>query len=128
MARLAARWRHSNLVIVVMLKKGNYPCEANVRRGRRKDLYRRKRDSLEGPHEEAEIQREALRRRKNLAFNEDTCFEKKRVRSNVMPRKVGMGLERRWEPSRRRLGWRLALWESTEKKEASHLLGLRRHQ
>ena len=33
MARLAARWRRSNLVIVVMLKKGNYPCEANVRRG-----------------------------------------------------------------------------------------------
>ena len=31
--------------------------------------------------------------------------------------------------SKRRLGWRLAWWESTEKEEASHLLGLRgRHQ
>ena len=33
------------------------------------------------------------------------------------PRKVGVGLKRRREPSRRRLGWRLAWWES------SHLLG-----
>ena len=28
MARLAARWRRSNLVILVTLKKGNYPGEA----------------------------------------------------------------------------------------------------
>ena len=45
--------------------------------------------------------------------------------SKVTPRKVGVGLKRRREPSRRRLGWRLAWWGSTEKKEASHLLGLR---
>ena len=51
------------------------------------------------------------------------------MRSKVTPRKVGVGLKRRQEPSRRRLGWRLACWGSTEKKEASHLLGLRgRHQ
>ena len=100
-----------------------------MRRGRRKDLYRRERDSLEGPHEEAEIQRKALRRGKNLAFSEDTCLEKERVRSKVTPRKVGVGLKRRREPSRRRLGCKLAWWRSTEKKEASHLLGLRgRHQ
>ena len=100
-----------------------------MRRDRKKDLYRRERDSLEGPHEEAEIQRKALRRGKNLAFSEDTCLEKERVRSKVTPRKVGMGLKRRREPSRRRLGWRLAWWGSTEKNEASHLLGLRgRHQ
>ena len=55
MAQLAARWRYSNLVILVTLKKGNHPYEAYVRRGRRKALYRRERDSLEGPHEEAEI-------------------------------------------------------------------------
>ena len=37
--------------------------------------------------------------------------------------------KRRREPSKRRLGWRLAWWGSTEKKEASHFLGLReRHQ
>ena len=71
----------------------------------------------------------AFRRGKNLAFSEDTCLEKKRVRSKVTPRKVGVGLKRRREPSRRRLGWRLAWWGSTRKKEASHLLGLRgRHQ
>ena len=51
------------------------------------------------------------------------------MRSKVTPRKVGVGLKRRREPSRRRLGWRLAWWGSTEKKEASHLLGLRgRHR
>ena len=100
-----------------------------MRRGRRKDLYRRERDSLKGPHEEAEIQRKALRRGKNLAFSEDTCLEKERVRSKVNEIKVGVEFERRQEPSKRRLGWRLAWWEFTEKKEASHLLGLRgRHQ
>ena len=49
MVRLAARWRRSNLVKLVTLKKGNHPGEAQVRRDRRKDLYRRERDSLEGP-------------------------------------------------------------------------------
>ena len=65
-------------MILVMLKKGNHPGEAYVRRGRRKALYRRERDSLEGPLEEAEIQRKALRRGKNLAFSEDACLEKKK--------------------------------------------------
>ena len=62
MARLGARWRRSNLVKLVALRKGNHPGEAYVRRDRRKDLYRRERDFLEGPHEEAEIQRKTLRR------------------------------------------------------------------
>ena len=78
MARLSLRWRRSNLVILEMLKKGNHPGETYVRRGRRKALYRRERDSLEGPHEEAEIQHKALRRGKNLAFREDACSEKKK--------------------------------------------------
>ena len=100
-----------------------------MRRGQRKYLYRTERGSLEEPHEEAEIQREALRRGKNWAFSEDTCLEKERVRSKVTPRKVEVGLKRRREPSMRRVGWRLDWWGSTEKKEASHLLGLRgRHQ
>ena len=100
-----------------------------MRRDRRKALYRTEGDSLEGPHQEAEIQRKPLKRGKNLAFSEDTCLEKERVRSKVTPRKVGVGLKRRREPSRRKLGWGLAWWKSTEKKEASHLLGLRgRHQ
>ena len=48
----------------------------------------------------------------------DVCLEKERVRAKVTPRKVGVGLKRRREPSKRRLGWRLAWWGSTEKKEA----------
>ena len=36
MVRLAARWRRSNLVILVTLKKGNHLGEAIGRRGRRK--------------------------------------------------------------------------------------------
>ena len=100
-----------------------------MRMGRRKDLCRREMDSLEGPHDDAEIQRKTLRRGKNLASSEDTCLEKERVQSKVTPRKVGVGLKRMREPSRRRLGSRLPWWGSTEKKEASHLLGLRgRHQ
>ena len=51
------------------------------------------------------------------------------MRSKVTIRKVGVELKRRREPSKRRLGWRLAWWGSTEKKDTSHLLGLRgRHQ
>ena len=64
-------------------------------RGQRKDLYRTERDSLEGPHEEAQIQREALRRGKNSAFSKDTCLENERVRSKVTPTKVGVGFKRR---------------------------------
>ena len=72
MARLVTQWRRSNLVILITLKKGNHPSEAYVRRDRRNALYRRERDSSEGLHEEAEIQRKALRRGKNLPFSEDT--------------------------------------------------------
>ena len=48
MARLAARWRRSNLVRLVALRKENRPGEAYVR-SRRKDLYRTEKDSLKGP-------------------------------------------------------------------------------
>ena len=47
------------------------------------------------------------------------------MRSKVTPRKVGVWLKSRWEPSKRRLGWRLAWWRSSEKKKASYFLGLR---
>ena len=49
-ARLAARWRRSNLVILITLRKGNHPSEVYLRSGQRKALYRKERDSLEGPH------------------------------------------------------------------------------
>ena len=62
--QLATWWIRSNLLILVALKKGNYLGEAHVRRGQKKALHRRERDSLEGPHEEAEIQQKALRRGK----------------------------------------------------------------
>ena len=54
---------------------------------------------------------------KNLAFSENTCLEKERVRSKVTPRKVGMGLKRRRKLNKRRMDWRLAWWGSTEKKK-----------
>ena len=41
MARLAARWRPSNLVILVTLRKGKHMGQAYVRRGQRKALYRK---------------------------------------------------------------------------------------
>ena len=77
-------------MILVTLKKRNHLGEAYVRRDRRKALYRTERDFLEEPHEEAEIQRKALSRGKNLVFSEDTCLEKETVRLKVTPRKVGM--------------------------------------
>ena len=73
-------------------EKGTY-----VRMGRKKALYRRERDSTrkqrEEPHEEAEIQRKALGREKNMAFSEDTCLEKERVRLKVTPKKIGVKLK-----------------------------------
>ena len=76
-------------------------------KSRRKALYGRERDSLEGPREEAEIQRKALRHGQNLAFSEETYLEKERVQLKVNPIKVGVGLKRRRELSKRRLSWRL---------------------
>ena len=76
MVRLAARWRRSNLVMLVTLKKGNHPGEAQVTRGRRKVLCKRERDSLERFHEQAEIQRKALRRGKILNLQRRYMFRK----------------------------------------------------
>ena len=52
--------------------------------------YRKEKGSIEIPHEEAEIQRKALRREKILAFSEDTSLEKERMRLKMTPRKVGV--------------------------------------
>ena len=89
---------------MVTLRKGNHRSEAQMRKGRKK-LYTEERDSSERFHEEAEIQRKALRRRKNLVFSEDTCLEKERVRSKGTPRKVGVGVKRRHELNKKGLGW-----------------------
>ena len=50
------------------------------------------------------MQRKVLRRGKNLAFSQDTCLEKERVRSKMIPRKVGVGLNWRRELSKSKLG------------------------
>ena len=59
-----------------------------MRRGRRKALHGREREFLEGFNEEAEIQRKASRREKKLAFSEDTCLRKERVRWKVTQEKL----------------------------------------
>ena len=45
------------MVILITLRKGNHPVEAYVKRGRKKPLYKRERDSLDAPYKEAEIER-----------------------------------------------------------------------
>ena len=92
------------MVILITLRKGNHPGEAYVKKGRRKTLHSRERDSLEEPHRGAEIQRKTLRHGKNLAFNDEACLENERVRSKMTPKKVEVGLKRRFELSKRRLG------------------------
>ena len=69
-----------------------------------------KMQALEGSHEEAVIQRKALRRGKNsnLAFSGVTCLGKQSVGSEITPRKVGVGLKRKGELKIKRWGWRLA--------------------
>ena len=64
-------------------------------RGRRKALYRKERDWLEGIHEEAEIERKVFKKRKHMAFSKDTCSEKERVGSKRIPKKVGVALKRK---------------------------------
>ena len=64
-----------------------------MRRGRRKALYKTERESLEGPYEEAEIQRRAFRRGKKLAFSEDTCFEKRKDAVKNDPKQNWSGIE-----------------------------------
>ena len=48
MARLAARWRRSNLVVLIILRKGNHPDEAYVGRGRRKAFIQNREGLLIG--------------------------------------------------------------------------------
>ena len=47
MARLAARWRRSNLVILVALRKGNHPGEA-CEKGPKKSLIQNREGLLRG--------------------------------------------------------------------------------
>ena len=54
------------------------------------------------------MRKQIYRKGKNLAFSEDACVEKERVRSKVTPRKVEVGLKQRRELSKRK--WRIAWW------------------
>ena len=65
-----------------------------MRRDQRKALHRREKDSLEGPHEEAEIQRKPLRRGKNLAFSEYTSLKEERKAVEGDPKKSWSGIEK----------------------------------
>ena len=79
-----------------------------MKRGRRKASHRKERDSLEELYVEAELLRNSLRQEKNLAFSKNTRLEKERVQSKVTPKKVGVGLKRSGELSKKKLCWRLA--------------------
>ena len=94
------------------------------------DVFKKTRNPILGRDPSVENRwRKALKPGKNLAFNEDTCLEKERVRSKVTPRKVRVGLKRKQELNKERWSWRLAWWGSTEKREVFYLFGLRgRHQ
>ena len=63
-----------------------------MRRGRRKTLYNRERNSLKGLREEAEIQRKALRRGKNLAFSR-YMLRKRKSAIEGDPKKSWSGVE-----------------------------------
>ena len=75
------------------LKKETICCEAQVRRSRRKDLYRTERDSLEGPHDEAEIQRKALRSGKKLGLQRRYMLKKGKSAVEGDPKKSWSGIE-----------------------------------
>ena len=61
----------------------------------RKVLYKRERDALEGPHEEAETQRMALRRGRDFGLQRRYMFRKGKSAVEGDPKKVGVWLKRR---------------------------------
>ena len=65
-----------------------------MRRGQRKALYKRERDSLEGPHEEEEIQCEALRGEKNFGLQQRNVFKKGKNGVKGDPTKSWSGIEK----------------------------------
>ena len=78
-----------------------------MRRDQRKDLYRTERDSLKEPHEEAEIQRKALRCGKNLAFSKDTCLGKSTVKGD--PKKSWSWIETEMRADKEEVGLQVSL-------------------
>ena len=67
--------------------------------------------------------------REELGFQQKYMFRKGKSAVEGDPKKSWSGIETQAGLNKEKVGWRLAWWGSTEKKEASHLLGLRgRHQ
>ena len=64
-----------------------------MRRDRRKDLYRTETDSLEGPHEEAEIQGKALRTWEELGLQRRCMLRKGKSAVEGHPTKSWSGVE-----------------------------------
>ena len=64
-----------------------------VRRLPQESLFHEPVTFLEVPQKKAEIQREALRRGKNLTFSEDTCLEKKENAVEGNPKKSWSGIK-----------------------------------
>ena len=101
MERLDVRSKRSNFVASLILRKGNHLGAAQTRTAK-KALCKRKRNSMERPHEEAEMQHKFFRRGKNLFSSGVTCVEKERVQSKVTARKVEVGLKQSGELRRER--------------------------
>ena len=89
-------------MVIMRVNHKREPAGENVKKRKRATEF------LEGPHEEVEIQRKALRRGKSLALSEDTCAKMERVQSKMTPRKGAVGLKRRGKLKNMRWGWTLA--------------------
>jgi len=63
-------------------------------------LYSCERDSLEGPYDAEAMKRSALNRGKKFVRRDWTYEPKERVRSKVMPRNLGTGLNVKEVPVR----------------------------
>ena len=74
----------------------------------------------EESHEEAEIQRKALKLRKILASSEDTSLKTKIVRVEGDPTKSWSGIEAEGKLNKKRWCWKLASWESNRKGDLTY--------
>ena len=104
-----------------------------MRTGQRKALYRMERDSLEGPQDADAMDLRAFSLGMYFLFRVEIWESKERVQSNLIPRKVGVGLKVSWiwlgvvgeGSGRKREGFRWASCGSMVKSDASHFCGLR---
>ena len=67
-----------------------------MRKRQKKALYKRERDSLEGPHDKEEIHRKALREGKNFGLQRRNMFRKGKSAVEGDPKKSWSGIETEW--------------------------------